>query len=135
MVYVCCIFSTDISISTPFEGLQQLSVHFSDESKHQVMEWPVMFRDNPGIFHGHSTTVSKVSYPEFLSALKSACSAVGLDSSLFGTHSLRRGSTTDQFLHGIPDKVIKYSGRWRSNAFERYIDQEQILQLVPVQKI
>ena len=45
---------------------------------------------------------------------------------MFGTHSLRRGSVTEQFRLGIPDQVIKTSGRWKSQAFERYIDQEMV---------
>ena len=59
----------------------------------------------------------------------SECSDVGLDLNLFGTISIRKGFTTDQFMYGIPDKVIKLSGRWGSNAFERYVDQGQLLQL------
>ena len=59
---------------------------------------------------------------DFLKELKTACAEIGLNPALFGTHSLRRGNFTDQFANGVPDKVIKYSGRWRSNAFEAYID-------------
>jgi hypothetical protein len=88
---------------------------------------PVMFRTSVGSFA--DVFSSKISYNEFLAQLKTACSALGLDPNLFGTHSMRRGSTTDQFIHGIPDKVIKLSGRWKSHAFERYIDQGQLLQL------
>ena len=113
--------------------LQQLSSHLT---ANQIMEWPVMFHDvkRPVMSHDNSgtvdsTLVAKVSYNDFLSELKTACQAVGLNPASFGTHSLRRGSATDQFLHGIPDKVIKLSGRWKSNAFERYIDQAQVLQL------
>ena len=57
------------------------------------------------------------------------CEAIGLEPSLFGTHSMRRGHTTDQFRFGIPDQVIKTSGRWKSHASERYIDKEAILHL------
>ena len=32
-------------------------------------------------------------------------------------------------MNGIPDKVIKLSGRWKSDAFEKYVDQAQLLQL------
>ena len=88
---------------------------------------PVMFRTP--IVSFADVCSSKISYNEFLTQLKSACSALGLDANLFGTHSMRRGSTTDQFIHGIPDKVIKLSGRWKSHAFERYIDQGQLLQI------
>ena len=52
---------------------------------------------------------------------------MGLDPNPFESHSMRRGFTTDQFTHGIPDKVIKLSGRSKANASED-IDQGQLLQ-------
>ena len=104
-----------------------LSNCLSGQTKDKLMEIPVMFNHDAGPIN--PATVTKVTYHEFLLELKNACSSIGLQSTLFGTHSLRRGSATDQFRHGIPDKVIKLSGRWKSNAFERYIDQAQVLQL------
>ena len=89
-----------------------------------------MFKDNSASFAQIKLSeIPKVTYNDFLRVLKTACSAIGLNPSAFGTHSLRRGSVTDQFLEGIPDRVIKISGRWKSQAFERYIDQEMILRL------
>ena len=73
--------------------------------------------------------IPKITYNEFLKELKTACAAIGLHPALFATHSLRRGSVSDQFWNGIPDKVIKYSGRWKSNAFETYIDHTVLLEL------
>ena len=107
--------------------LQTLMSHASQEIRDNMSSIPVMFRTSVGSFA--DVFSSKISYNEFLAQLKTACSALGLDPNLFGTHSMRRGSTTDQFIHGIPDKVIKLSGRWKSHAFERYIDQGQLLQL------
>ena len=107
--------------------LQTLMSHSSQEIRDNMSSIPVMFRTPVGSFA--DVFSSKISYNEFLAQLKTACSALGLDANLFGTHSMRRGSTTDQFIHGIPDKVIKLSGRWKSHAFERYIDQGQLLQL------
>jgi hypothetical protein len=46
----------------------------------------------------------------------------GLNPVILVTHSLRKGSVSDQFTNGVPEKIIKYSGQWRSNAFESYID-------------
>jgi hypothetical protein len=54
---------------------------------------------------------------------------IGLNSTLFATHSLRKGSVSDQFANGMSDKVIKYSGRWRSNVFESYIDHTFLFEL------
>ena len=67
--------------------------------------------------------IRTVTYNEFLEEIKSACKSVNLNpTKLFGTHSFRRGHVTDQFAPGIPDQIIKFSGRWKSNAFEGYID-------------
>ena len=107
--------------------MEVMAAHSSQEVRDNMSNMPVMFRTTVGLFVDASS--SRINYNEFLAELKTACSAVGLDPNLFGTHSMRRGSTTDQFMHGIPDKVIKLSGRWKSNAFERYIDQGQLLQL------
>ena len=96
----------------------------------RIALWPVTFKDNSGFSaHIKSSEIPKVTYQDYLRDLKMACSAIGLKPSAVGTHSLRRGSVTDQFQYGIPDKVIKDSGRWKSHAFERYIDQEMILRL------
>jgi hypothetical protein len=77
----------------------------------------------------------KITYHEFLKKLKTVSVAIGLNPALFATHSLRRGSVSDQFANGVPDKIIKYSGRWRSNSFETYIDHEVLfgLQLQTIQ--
>jgi hypothetical protein len=63
-------------------------------------------------------------YQEFLKNLKQVCQSLGYNENMFGTHSLRRGSVTEQFRLGIPDQVIKTSGQWKSQAFESYIVSE-----------
>ena len=86
-----------------------------------------MFKFLQGSENNHE--IQKITYNEFLKELKTACTAIGLNPALFATHSLRRGSVSDQFMNGVPDKVIKYSGRWRSNAFEAYIDHSVLFEL------
>jgi hypothetical protein len=88
---------------------------------------PMMFKKTEGPIS--SILVDKVSYNEFLKTLKDACKAVGLDPTIFGTHSMRRGNVTDNFAKGVPDQIIKHSGRWRSNAYQGYIDNGLLLQL------
>ena len=107
--------------------IRVMTTSSSEEVRVNMANMPIMFRTTIGSFVDASSF--KISYNEFLAQLKTACAAVGLDPNLFGTHSLRRGSTTDQFMNGISDKVIKLSGRWKSDAFEKYIDQSQLLQL------
>ena len=101
-----------------------LSKLSSELSPEQIAQWPVMFRGEQGSLTGNE---SKMRYQEFLKNLKEVCRLLGYDEDMLGTHSLRRGSVTDQFRFGIPDQVIKTSDRWKSAAFSRYIDQEMSL--------
>jgi hypothetical protein len=73
--------------------------------------------------------IRTVTYNEFFAEMKSACKSVNLNPKLFGTHPFRRGHVTDQFAAGIPDQIIKFSGRWKSNAFEAYIDHSMLFAL------
>ena len=41
--------------------------------------------------------------------------------SLFNTHSLRVGRATDLAIEGVPDHIIRETGRWSSNAYLDYI--------------
>ena len=69
-----------------------------------------VFTDNTPVKAGH---VRKI--------LKDALKALRLNSSLYGTHSLRSGRATDLAKNGVPVDTIKYLGRWRSNAVYKYI--------------
>ena len=41
---------------------------------------------------------------------------------LYGTYSLRRGAVTDAFRAGVPEKLIKVHGNWKSDCYKRYAD-------------
>jgi len=101
-----------------------LSKLSSELSPEKIAQCPVMFRGEQGSLTANE---SKMRYQEFLKNLKQVCRLLGYDEDMLGTYSLRRGSVTDQFRCGILDQVIKTSGRWKSAAFQRYIDQETIL--------
>ena len=58
----------------------------------------------------------------FVGHLKILLNSIGLDSSKYAGHSLRRGSSTVCALHRIEDHVIQKLGRWSSNCYQRYID-------------
>lgn len=45
----------------------------------------------------------------------------GLDPSRYNTHSIRIGRTTDLAKAGVPEAIIKQTGRWDSDAYKRYI--------------
>ena len=58
----------------------------------------------------------------YVNHLKLLVSCIGLDSSKFAGHSIRRGSATACALHRIEDHVIQKLGRWSSNCYQRYIE-------------
>ena len=59
---------------------------------------------------------------DFVAAkIKDLISALGKDASHFNTHSLRIGRTTDMSLIGVPEHIIKQTGRWRSDAYDCYV--------------
>jgi hypothetical protein len=47
---------------------------------------------------------------------------LGLESTAFNGHSLRRGGATSLALAGVPDTIIMAMGRWRSSSYRSYID-------------
>ena len=53
--------------------------------------------------------------------LRSLLKAVGINSSLYGFHSLRAGRATDLLNWGYSLEQIKLLGRWRSNAIYKYL--------------
>ena len=49
-------------------------------------------------------------------------SELGLDRKLFGLHSLRSGGASAAVYAGVPDRLFKRHGRWRSeNAKDGYV--------------
>jgi hypothetical protein len=72
-----------------------------------------------------------ISYPQFLARLKLWGSATGLDPRSLGTHSLRRGLSSDWALQGVPDRLRREHGRWRSaKVADGYIDTSINIQLL-----
>jgi len=44
-----------------------------------------------------------------------------LSTQLFKGHSFRIGAATDAALRGIPEAKIRAAGRWKSDAYKKYI--------------
>ena len=53
--------------------------------------------------------------------LHMALSKINLNSSLYGTHSLRIGRSSDLLRYGVSVETIKKLGRWKSNAIFKYL--------------
>lgn len=62
-----------------------------------------------------------VSSTFFRSILRSCVLKCGLDASAFTTHSFRIGGATHAYECNLADARIKLLGRWKSNAFMKYI--------------
>ena len=62
--------------------------------------------------------------------------AVGLDTKQFGLHSLRAGGATAAANAGVPDRLFKRHGRWRSeNAKDGYVKDSVAERLSVTRKI
>ena len=57
----------------------------------------------------------------FVSCLKEALTNAGIDSTRFAGHSFRIGAATTAARRGLSDSAIKQLGRWKSTAYQRYI--------------
>ena len=53
--------------------------------------------------------------------LAAALKSCGIPPAAYNTHSLRVGRATDLALQGASDATIRATGRWKSNAFLKYI--------------
>ena len=50
---------------------------------------------------------------------------IGLNPKQFGLHSLRAGGATSAANNGVPDRLFKRHGRWRSeNANDGYVKDD-----------
>ena len=58
----------------------------------------------------------------FVSLFKSALRRCGYNPKLFNSHSFRKGAASLAFQGGWSPEDIKHLGRWRSDAYRRYID-------------
>ena len=64
---------------------------------------------------------SPISRSFFPTALKETFQFSDLNILHYKTHSFRIGAASQAVAKGIPDTQIRDSGRWKSNAFLRYI--------------
>ena len=63
-----------------------------------------------------------VSYTRVRELILNKIQLLGYDASLFGVHSFRAGGATAAANNGVPDRMFKRHGRWRSeNAKDGYI--------------
>ena len=71
-----------------------------------------LFRFKNGKYLTRTTFVTKV---------REALTVAGVDAGKYAGHSFRRGAATTAQQRGIGDATIKMLGRWKSDAYTRYI--------------
>ena len=62
-----------------------------------------------------------ITYAQFQKSFRGLIEKAGWDSSLFSTHSLRRGGASLAFRAKVPAEMIKAQGDWRSDAYLKYL--------------
>ena len=75
-------------------------------------------RPGPLFLNSDNSPVSRTHFAELLSLSLKAC---GLDSTRYKGHSFRIGAASFAAERGMSDAQIRALGRWRSNAFLKYI--------------
>ena len=80
---------------------------------------PPLARSTP-LFRDPSTGVS-LTVSAMRTWLRTCLAAVGRDASLYGAHSLRIGGATAMAWLQAPTDVTMAAGRWRSDAYLRYL--------------
>ena len=75
-------------------------------------------RDDP-LFYFQSR--APLTRSNFVTHFKNALSIAGIDPAGYSGHSFRIGAATTAARRGLQDSTIKQLGRWRSDAYQRYI--------------
>ena len=79
-------------------------------------------------------TNSPISYSTARDIVLNAIEEIGINKKFFGTHSLRSGGATAAAKFGVPDRLFKQHGRWKSeNAKDGYV-QNSLIELLSVSK-
>ena len=76
-----------------------------------------------------------VTYYLFQKTFRCILKELGYDSTLFSTHSFRRGFATLAFRNNVPADEIQILGDWRSDVYKKYVslrisDKISILQSI-----
>ena len=59
---------------------------------------------------------------------------IGLDKRKFGVHSLRAGGATAAANAGVPDRLFKRHGRWKSETAKNGYDKDDLAERLTVTK-
>ena len=79
--------------------------------------------------------IKYITYSKFLGKLRYILKDIGLDPSLYASHSFRRGGASFAFQAGVPLEMIKLLGDWKSNAVCLYLTVPMKLRLCAIDQI
>ena len=79
-------------------------------------------------------TNKALSYTRVREILLAGLREIGVDTKSFGTHSLRSGGATEAANAGIPDRLFKKHGRWRSEGAKDGYVKDNTQQLLRVSR-
>ena len=85
-----------------------------------VLNYMVQRGSAPGPFF-HFVNGNYLTRERFVTAMRTALAAAGIDPSHYAGHSFRIGAATTAARQGVQDSLIKTLGRWESSAYTVYI--------------
>ena len=77
--------------------------------------------DSPAFLFRSKKNLVAFSYYQFEKKLKDMIRIIGLDPSLYSSHSFRRGGASLAAQAGISSEFIQIMGDWKSDAYKQYI--------------
>jgi hypothetical protein len=88
---------------------------------------PASVASAPLFLFGDNTILSR---PIMIEMTRIVIASLGLDASRYHGHSFRRGGATSLSERGVDHDMIKAMGRWKSDAYQRYIvtSREKIIE-------
>ena len=63
-----------------------------------------------------------VGFDQFVKGLRTGLERAGIDAQGYKGHSLRRGSASWAFAHGVPGELIQFQGGWASQIYRQYLE-------------
>ena len=94
---------------------------------------PTLSRDQPLLMFVRQGVNNVLTSPLLNKLLSDLLNKLGLDSSKFSFHSLRRGGATTAYHGGVKISEVKRHGVWASDSFWQYVTQANV-SLSPVAK-
>ena len=87
----------------------------------------LIFRPTVRTKNGHrlKDVTKPIAYTTTRETVMASLQKIGLNRKLFGLHSFRRGGAMEAARRGVPDRLFKKHGRWKSeNAKDGYVSED-----------